>query len=234
VTEALSILEVEVEEARAKLARDLALLRSPQTYREFTAGLKSEAQSVAQRVLDDVKARAAANPSAALAIGAGIAWRLLKHPPIATALIGAGLLSLWRTAPVRVEEEDYLSTAQQRFGEQVSEAVETVKDYAAETVTSAQEKASDYAQAARQKIQGLAVSAAEEAAERIEHAREAAKHIPDQAVNAAQRASSEFDRAINDEGVRDQVLLGVAGFAVVAALGVAYERRRGDELRTWN
>ena len=233
MTENLSKLEVEVEEARAKLATDLALLRSPQTYREFTASLKSEAQSVAQRILDDVKARAAANPTAALAIGAGIAWRVLKHPPIATALIGAGMLSLWRASPMRVEEEDYLTTAQQRFGEQVSEAAEAVKDYAAETVTSAQEKASDYAQAARQKIQGLATSAAEQAAERIEHARDAAKHIPDQAVNAAQRARSQFDRAINHEGVRDQVLLGVAGLAVVAALGVAYQRQGSDELRTW-
>jgi hypothetical protein len=232
VTENLSKLEVEVEEARDKLARDLTLLRSPQTYREFTSGLKSDTQSVAQRVLADVKARAAANPTAALAIGAGIAWRLFKHPPIATALIGAGVLSLWRTSSVRVEKEDYLTTAQQRLGEQVSEAAETVKDYAAETVTSAQEKASDYAQAARQKIQGLAASAAEEAAKRIEHAREAAKHIPDQAVDAAQRARSQFDRAINDEGVRDQVLLGVAGLAVVAALGVAYQRQGRDELRT--
>jgi hypothetical protein len=111
--------------------------------------------------------------------------------------------------------------------------VETVKDYAAETVASAQEKASDYAQAARQKIQGLATSAAEQAAERIQHARDAAKHIPDQAVNAAQRARSQFDRAINHEGVRDQVLLGVAGLAVVAALGVAYQRQGSDELRTW-
>jgi len=233
VTENLSKLEVEVEGARDKLAIDLALLRSPQIYREFTAGLKSDAQSVAQRALDDVKARVAANPTAALAIGAGIAWRLFKHPPIATALIGAAVLSLWRTSPVRVEEEDYLTTAHQRFGEQVSEAVETVKDYAAETVASAQEKASDYAQAARQKIQGLATSAAEQAAERIEHARDAAKHIPDQAVNAAQRARSQFDRAINHEGVRDQVLLGVAGLAVVAALGVAYQRQGSDELRTW-
>jgi len=233
VTENLSKLEVEVEGARDKLAIDLALLRSPQIYREFTAGLKSDAQSVAQRALDDVKARVAANPTAALAIGAGIAWRVLKHPPIATALIGAAVLSLWRTSPVRVEEEDYLTTAHQRFGEQVSEAVETVKDYAAETVASAQEKASDYAQAARQKIQGLATSAAEQAAERIEHARDAAKHIPDQAVNAAQRARSQFDRPINHEGVRDQVLLGVAGLAVVAALGVAYQRQGSDELRTW-
>ena len=232
MTENLSKLEVEVEEARAKLATDLALLRSPQTYREFTTDLKSEAQSLVQRVLDDVKARAAANPSAALAIGAGIAWRLFKHPPNSTALIGAGVLSLWRTNPVHLEEEDYLTTAQQRLGEQVTEAAETVKDYAADMVSSAQEKTSDYAQAARQKIQGLATSATEEAAERIKHARKAAKHIPDRAADAAERAGAQFGRAINDDGVRDQVLLGVAGLAVVAALGVAYQRQGRDELRS--
>jgi LPXTG-motif cell wall-anchored protein len=33
--------------------------------------------------------------------------------------------------------------------------------------------------------------------------------------------------------VRDQVLLGVAGAAVVAALGIAYRRRKPDELRAW-
>ena len=134
MTENLSIIEVEVREARAKLAKDLTVLRSPQTYRDFRSGLKSEAQSMLQRITEDLKARAAANPSAALAIGAGVAWRLLRHPPIATALIGAGVLSLWRTTTVRVDEDDYLSTAQQRFGEQVSEAVDTVKDYATETV----------------------------------------------------------------------------------------------------
>src|SRR5262249_31626262 len=93
------MLELEAEEARAKLAHDLEARGSPQTYREFRSELKSEARSMFQRVLDDLKARAAANPSAALAIGAGIGWRLVKHPPIATALLGAGILGLWRTTP---------------------------------------------------------------------------------------------------------------------------------------
>ena len=229
MTEKLSILELEVEQARAKFAKDLAFLRSPRTYQEFSGTLKSEAQSVLQRVLKDVKARAAANPSAALAIGAGIAWKLLKDPPIATALIGAGAISLWRTTGLRVDEEDYLTTAQQRFGEQVGEAVENVKNYAAETVTSAQERVGDYAQAARQRIQGLAASATEEAAERIGHAREAVRHLPDQAVDSARRATSQFRGAVGDAGVRDQLLLGVAGLAVVAALGIAYQRRSSDE-----
>lgn len=233
MTENLAILELEVEEARAKLANDLAVLRSPQTYRQFTAGLKSEAQSVFERILDELKARAAANPSAALAIGAGIGWRLLKHPPIATALIGAGLLSLWRTTPVRVDEKDYLTTAQQRFGEQVSEAVETIKDYAAETVGSAQEKASEYAKGAQEKVQVLAASAAEKAAEGIDQASEAARSFPDHAKSAAQRATSQFGAAVRDQGVRDQLLLGVAGLAVAATVGVAYQRQASDEWRRW-
>jgi hypothetical protein len=231
VTENLSILELEVEKARDKLAKDLAVLRSPQTYREFGTGLKAEAQSVFQSILDDLKARAAANPSAALAIGAGVAWRLLKQPPIATALIGAGMLSLWRTKPVRVGDEDYLSTAQQSFVEQVSEAVDTVKNYAAETAVAAREKAAVYAQSGRESLEKLAASAADEAAEALANAREAAAPISQTAVNAVHRVKPEFGHSISDEGVRDQLLFGVAGLAVMAALGIAYQRRISDELR---
>ena len=61
MTENLSELEFEVAQARAKLANDLAILRSPQTYRDFSADLKSDAKSLAQRALDDIKARAATN-----------------------------------------------------------------------------------------------------------------------------------------------------------------------------
>jgi hypothetical protein len=227
VTDNLTKLEFEVEEARARFTSDLAELRSPQTYRQFTTDLKSEAQSFFERILDDLKARVAANPSAALAIGAGIGWRLLKHPPIATALIGTGLLSLWRTRPVYVDEKDYLTTAQQRLGEQVSEAAETAKDFAAETVGTAQEKASEYSQAVQEKMHRLASSAVEQAAQRLEQAGEAARHFPDQAKTAARRATGR----LRDEGVRDQLLLGAAGLAVAAALGVTYRRRAGHDLR---
>jgi ElaB/YqjD/DUF883 family membrane-anchored ribosome-binding protein len=229
----LSALEVEVQQARGKLTQDLALLRSPQTYRQLGAGLKSEAQSVAQRVWDDLKARAAANPTASLAIGAGIAWRLMKHPPIATALIGAGILGLWRTAPIRVDDEDYFSAAQQRLGEQVTETVDTIRDYAAEKVVATREKAGAYAQSTRETVEGLATSVAEEAAAGIENARETVKRLPDKAVHVAQRATSELGRAVSDEAIRDNLLLGVAGLAVAAAVGLAYQRRANDELVEW-
>jgi hypothetical protein len=72
------------------------------------------------------------------------------------------------------------------------------------------------------------------AAETFEQAREAATHIPDKAVNAAQRATRQFGRAVADEGMRDQLLLGTAGLAVAAALGIAYQRRTHDERAAWN
>jgi hypothetical protein len=230
VTEKLSILELEVEEARAKLTKDLALLRSPQTYREFSADLKSEAQSIVQRVADDVKARAAANPTAVLAIGAGIGWRLWKHPPIATALIGAGVLGLWRSTPTQVDDEEYLTTAQRRFGEQLSEAADTVREYAAETATAAREKVGAYAKSALETVEDFTASAAEQAGETLEGAREGAADLSNRAANAVQRATS---RAISDDGLRDQLLLGVAGAAVAAALGIVYQRRTSGDLPAW-
>ena len=178
-----------------------------------------------QRILDDLKARTAANPSAALAIGAGIAWRLMKHPPIATALIGAGMLSLWRTTPIRVDDQDYLGAAKQRLGEQVSEVANTAKEYVAETVAAAQERVGVYAQSAGETVERLATSAAEEGAESIAHLRETAKHISEKAVDAAQRAGSQFSRTVSAESGRDQLLLGVAALAVTAAVGIAYQRR---------
>jgi hypothetical protein len=234
VTEKLSQIELEVEEARVKLANDLAVLRSPQTYREFAAEVKSDAGSLAQRALDDLKARAATNPTAALAIGAGLGWRLIKHPPIATALVGAGLFSLWRTTPPPIDQDDYWSTAQQRLREQVGHASETVKDYAGEKAIAAQEKVNAYAATARESIQEAAGSAVEQATETFERAREAATKVSDNAVNAAQRATSELRRTVADQGVRDQLLLGVAGLAVAAALGIAYQRRNDDRIQAWD
>ena len=229
MTENLARLEFEVEEARAKLVRNLSVLRAPQTYRKFAVDVRSEAQSVAQRVMDDVKARAAANPAAVLAVSAGIAWRLLKDPPIATALIGAGLIGLWRAKPINVAGGDYMSTAQQRLREQVGDALDTVKDYASEAAVAAQEKATDYAQAASNTLQGMATLGAEETVEAIKSARAAAVALPDEAVDAAQRATAQLGHALNNGNLRDQLLLGAAGVAVAAALGLAYQRRMSDQ-----
>ena len=153
-------LEREVEASRAKLAGDLSVLSSPATYSEFTSDLKSEAleakdalieeartrvQSTFESVIDEVKARAAANPAAALAIGAGIAWRLIQRPPIASFLVGAGLYSLFNTKaspPAQRTTEGYLSQAKERLGEQASELAGRVKERASALGETAVEKAS--------------------------------------------------------------------------------------------
>src|ERR1700730_12291634 len=82
----LNQLEREVEASRTKLASDLSTLRSPATAAEFTEPLKQKGPDTKKQPLDKAKAkahspveslmgadkaRAAANPAAALAIGAG-------------------------------------------------------------------------------------------------------------------------------------------------------------------
>ena len=303
-------LERDVEAARAKLAGDLSTLRSPATYSEFSSELKYEAldmkdalvdkakssvQSTIDTFVEDLKARAAANPAAALAIGAGIAWRLVQRPPIATALIGAGLYSLFRTTPthgahgnVRATDE-YLAQAKHRLAEQASDLAETVKDSASAIGEAAAEKATEIAtgvkeralaigEAATEKATELAAgvkqsasfmgeAAQEKATELAGAARSQAQHWSEevrsfigQAAGNASRLGGEASRTSDDmrresmtveraasrsafitdewmrpiqetagsQEARDKFLLGAAGVAVVAALGIAYQRRLSE------
>ena len=91
--------EHEVERSRAKLTHDLAVLCSSKTLAAFTDGLKQEAFATRDDFWEKIKARAASNPAAVAAIGAGLAWRLFQKPPITSALVGLGLFSLWKTQP---------------------------------------------------------------------------------------------------------------------------------------
>ena len=134
----LNVLERDVEQARARFAGDLARLRSPATLSNFQDDLwarasetkddlvekaKEAATDGVQRLVSDLKEKAAANPAAALAIGAGLAWRLVHRPPIASLLVGIGLFSLWRTSPPP-EGEGLLPRAAELAG-QVKETVKS-------------------------------------------------------------------------------------------------------------
>ena len=258
-------LEKEVEAARAKLAGDLATLRSPSTAAEFTESLKQEAfeakdalldkaktsiQSSIESMIEDVKARAAANPTAALAIGTGLAWRLIRHPPIATVLVGAGLLSLFRTQPALLHgrsREDYLSYAKSRLVEQASEAADVAKEKAAALGETVSEKAAETAADIKDRVQDMTAQATSAASDAAERAKERASAMWDEtaatleragqstrskASTGMSRASDTLDQAwvsaqssMNDAEARDRVLLGAAGLAVVAALGIACQRR---------
>jgi len=235
----LAQLEREVEVARAKLAGDLSSLNSPVAYAEFKKDLKYEATSTLSRFIDELKARAAANPSATLAIGAGLAWRVIERPPIAAALIGAGLFSLWRTAPlprIEGEEVDYISQATERLREQAGDVADSVKEHAKEMAGAVMDHASEYAEATKDKVQHLSgqagselkdrfVSAAHQASEALEDAGDFAARVPPIAQEMLNGASSAVRRSLRHDDSRDQILLGVAGLAVAAALGMAYQRR---------
>jgi hypothetical protein len=238
MTEQLRKIEREVEEARSRLRSDLQVLSSPRTYAAFKEDLKSEANTSVYNFVYGLKARAAANPAAALAIGAGIAWRVIERPPIAAALIGAGLFSLFRTTPtgsVPFEERDYFAEGRQRLTEQVSDFAEDIRDEAVHITRSAAshmgdaagaaaEKMRDFASAATDQVQESASSAGHLASSAIHGAKELAGELPARAGRMIQRGSLTVEDAVSDDDTRDTLLLGVAGLAVATALGIAFQR----------
>jgi hypothetical protein len=271
----------EVEAARAKLTADLAVLRSPATFDNFTADLKQEAvetkdalldkakataQSTVNNFVEDLKAKAAANPAAALAIGAGLAWRLIKDPPIATALVGVGLFSLFRTSasrPANGVQPDYLAQGKQRLKEQSSELAGKIGDMAEDMKDTVAEQASALVGRASDKLSDLSESTSETVKTWSDTARAAgdqaigkigsqAETLTDVARRSfhdahdrisgrsaelyekAERKVSDWAQSsrevVRDDDTRDKLLLGAAGLAVAAALGIACQKRISEHL----
>jgi hypothetical protein len=236
----LSILEREVEQARAKFAADLARVRSPTTVANFKDDLRMQAletkndlvakttqaaRDTTQRVLQDIKDRALANPVAALAIGAGVAWRLARHPPIASALIGFGIVSLLRTSP---HSEKVHEAAARRLSDASSRAREVAE--------SARQKVEHWADDARERVRESAQGISERASTATERAgaiaeeagkatQETVSQLSERASELAQRASAVVRDVASDPDTRDKLLLGAATLAVTAAVGIAYQRR---------
>ena len=251
----LDTLERDVAQARARFADDLARLRSPDNLARFKDDLWAEARETkdelvgktkeaakegAQRVLTELKERAAANPLAAAAIGAGLAWRFIHRPPVATLLIGAGLFGLLRTSAPQLSNEPYMGfhdeervlrhrtgdgDLAQRAADMTGAVKEKVQDWSA--------SAGETARAAATQIGDKAAAAAEGASQTLHEARITARETLSQATeNAAalaERASTRLQDAMPDREDRDKYLLGVAALAVAAAVGIAYQRRtHGD------
>jgi hypothetical protein len=156
----LNALERDVEQARARFADDLARLRSPAALARFKDDVwaakdelidttKEAAKEGAQRFLTELKDRAAANPVAALAIGAGLAWRLVHRPPVATLLVGVGMVGLLRTSPdqdPRLRRSDAGLAA--RAGDLAEAVKEKVQDWSVNAGDVARSTASQVAETA--------------------------------------------------------------------------------------
>jgi hypothetical protein len=263
--------EQDVERARAKLAGDLAILRSPTTLSSFTDELKQEAlhakdtwvetarskaQSTVNGIVEDLKAKAAANPAAALAIGAGIAWRVIQNPPIATALVGLGLYSLLRTDAARPPygvQPDYIAEGRERLKEQVADLAVSARETAAQAGEAASAKAAELADLAKDKAREWSESslqAARQAGARMgmgadsltdsaaatvrrlqQEAQEASENAYGQAGDVMNQTIAQARATVANTESRDTLLLGVAGLAVAAAFGIACQRRVQESTR---
>ena len=217
----LNALERDVEQARARFADDLARLRSPSTLARFKDDAWAEARDTkdelvgktkeaakdgAQRLFTELKERAAANPVAALAIGAGLAWRLVHRPPIATLLVGMGVVGLLRTSPARSSEpymglHDEDPRLLQRYGAsepglaaRAGELADVVKD-------KVQDWSAEAGDAARAQPLPQRHAVAERASRALRDvrdvARDTAENVGDRATAMAERASDGLHEAKN-------------------------------------
>jgi hypothetical protein len=91
-----------------------------------------------------VKARAAANPLAVAALAAGVAWRLFHRPPVATLLVGLGLVGLLRTSPSQADyakADDFFDPKEwtSRTSAVADAAKQKVEDWSAQASQAARE-----------------------------------------------------------------------------------------------
>jgi hypothetical protein len=248
----LNALERNVEQARARFANDLARLRSPTNLARFKEGLWAEARNAKdewvdtateaakdglQRALTAVTERAVANPAAAFAIGAGVAWRLFQRPPIASLLIGVGVLGLLRTSPSQHGSRSYMDLydedpeplrrddGQRGLGSQVSAVADAAKEKARDWSAQATETARQTMTA----IADKATSASDRASYVLRESAGAATRIADKAATVAEQASDKLQDVLSDQDDRNTYLLGAAALAVAAAVGIAYQRRARED-----
>ena len=215
----LNRLEREVEEARHRLTADLDRLRAPDTFSSFKDDLVSEARNAkdewTQRLIEEVKNRAAANPIATAAIGAGLLWHLVRHPPITSLLVGAGVFSLVRTNPQQPSvSADMIS--------QAGDVARSVTEKVAEWGSDATEVTGEFAGSAKEKV-------SEWTAQSRDAARDGISNVTSTAEDLTGRVTQVVGEVINDDRARDGLLLGAATLAIAAAVGLAYQRRASGD-----
>ncbi len=82
---------------RADGYKNEALQRAEEYKNEVMERARESGRRTVRDTAADLKLRAKNNPAAVALIGAGIGWRLYKHPPIATLLVAAGAAMLINT-----------------------------------------------------------------------------------------------------------------------------------------
>jgi hypothetical protein len=219
----LERLERDVEQARKRLTEDLALLRRPSTLSEFKQDLISRAVRTkddlihqttsvaltrAQQFLADIKSRAAANPAAVLAVVAGLAWRLARHPPISSILVGLGIVGLLKADP---------TSGPSPVTVRATELANSATDLAGKVAEEAQQRSMLAQRAATETLQQFYAAARISAPQ----AREAGRA----ALSKTASVANDVLVRTRDTDTRDNYLLGAAALAIGAAAVIGYRRR---------
>jgi len=202
-------LEQEVAASRARLADTLDRLTSSETSEAVKRDLidtlnktkddvlnraRDTGRQKAQSLTDTLKQRAMDNPFAVALIGAGIAYRLYKKPPVTTLLVGAGLASLMMSGgsgrsaagrPARTAlERGYVPGGVAGYGYPVEEDAPTPStlERVGAAASSVAERARDIGESAR----GTASATAHQV---LDTARDVGERARDQASATAARVS---------------------------------------------
>ena len=293
--------ERDVEEARARLANDLRVLRQPETVQSFTRAIKIELTTAKDEAVESAKAsainavsdaieklksKAAANPAALLAIGAGLAWYFVRNPPVVSALVGAGLISLLKTPAATLPPgTDFVAEGRERLKEQAGEFADTAKEFASSASVAVSQKvsevahtgaqaASDLARTVTGQVKDAAARGGAAAADMAGQVADITGQVTDQVTGQITRARHDITDAIQGgadaatgavqqamqtgtermpagadslsaraESLshnaaslvpeiprrQDTILLGIAGVAVAAALGLACQRAAANQ-----
>ena len=235
-----------VEQSRAKLTQDMANLCSPQTFANFADEIKGQAFATRDALWEKIKARAASNPAAVIAIGTGLAWQFLRRPPIASALIGLGLFSLWKTQPSTVYDAagnrlDYIEQSKKVLKEQAGQAFSATADIAGKAQNVAAAKGSEVWEGTKEKMREVQEAVSDAVTDTTSKLKSSGEALLDEvrakqrdARDQVQEVATEAVYKVRDDESRNSLLLGVAGVAIAAALGIACQKRISETLTDQN
>src|SRR5262249_32795457 len=154
---------------------------------------------------------------ATIAIGAGLAWRLVHRPPIATVLVGLGLIGLARTTPSERTSQPYMGLIDedselQRRGAGLAAHAEALADAAKEKVQDWSAQAGDAVRRTAGELAEKAAAVADSASDVLQNAHQAARETAEEAVERAGSVTARVSQAVRDAAPddRDTYLLAAA------------------------
>ncbi len=201
MSEDLDRLERDIRATRARLAGNLSVLTSGETFDELKTTVKAEARdagddlmdrakesglSMMRNVLDDLKDKAIQNPAAVAAIGAGIGWKLWKNPPVASALVGYGLFSL-----LRGSDNDPVQNAVRDARDRIEDAASAAAKTARATAHDVRDKAAEIASDVQSRASSLIGNAQHRASAAADDIHATASSLADEAHSTAARLTDE-------------------------------------------